>query len=141
MTIYEDKTEGILVRVRPGFSLAQSDPEEGRFVFSYRVHLENQGTEPGQLLFRHWRIHDAVGEDSEVDGEGVIGQQPRLGPGDVHSYRSFCVLQSPSGSMQGHFTFQRADGRRFKVRIPRFDLAAPLPPPDLGGAWQGPLVH
>lgn len=141
MTIYEDKTEGILVRVKPGFSLAQSDPIEGRFVFSYRVQLENQGTESGQLLFRYWLIHDATGEDTEVDGEGVIGEQPLLAPGEVHSYQSFCVLGSPSGYMQGHYVFQRADGRRFKVRIPRFNLEGPLPSLDLPGQGDEPVMH
>lgn len=141
MSVYEDRTEGILVRVRPGFSLAQSDPDEGRFVFEYRVHLENEGSEAGRLLYRHWQIHDATGEDSEVDGEGVIGVQPHLGPGDVHSYQSFCVLGSPSGYMQGHYTFQRADGRRFKVRIPRFHLEAPIPSLDPPGQRPGPSLH
>lgn len=141
MSVYEDKTEGILVRVRPDFSLAQSAPEEGRFVFSYQIHLENQGTETGQLLYRHWQIHDAAGDDSEVDGEGVIGVQPFLGPGDIHSYQSFCVLASPTGYMQGHYTFRRADGSLFKVRIPRFRLEGPLPPLDLGSVRLGPVLH
>lgn len=141
MSKYEHKTEGILVRVRPGFSLAQSDPDEGRWVFSYLVHLENQGTERGRLLYRHWQIHDSGGEDSEVDGEGVVGVQPDLGPGEVHSYRSFCVLNSPSGHMEGHYTFQRPDGRRFKVRIPRFALEAPLPPMEPPGFRQGTVLH
>lgn len=141
MRVYEDRTEGILVRVSPGFSLAQSDPDEGRFVFSYQVHLENFGTESGTLLYRHWQIHDSVGEDSEVDGEGVIGQQPELGPGETHSYQSFCVLTSPNGYMQGHYTFQRADGRRFKVRIPRFTLTAPLSSLDPPGHHQGGALH
>jgi ApaG protein len=141
MPIYEDKTEGILVRVTPGFSLAQSEPDEGRFVFSYRIRLENQGTESGKLLFRYWYIHDANGENTEVDGEGVIGQQPCLEPGEVHSYRSFCVLGSPSGYMRGHYTFQRADGRRFKVKIPRFNLEGPLPSLDLPGNGEDPVMH
>lgn len=141
MREYEDRTEGILVRVRSGFSLAQSDPDEGRFVFSYQVHLENEGSESGRLLYRHWQIHDSSGEDSEVDGEGVIGQQPELGPGEIHAYQSFCVLSSPSGYMQGHYTFQRHDGRRFKVRIPRFHLEAPLPSLDPPGHNPGTVLH
>lgn len=141
MSTYEDRTEGIRVRVHPGFSLAQSDPDEGRFVFSYRVHLENEGSESGQLLYRHWEIHDSNGEDSEVDGEGVIGEQPHLAPGDAHTYQSFCVLRSPSGYMQGHYTFRRADGREFRVAIPRFELAAPLPPPDPGVNRAGTVMN
>jgi ApaG protein len=139
--VYEDRTEGIRVQVRPDFSLAQSAPDEGRFVFSYRVHLENLGEEPGQLLYRHWDIHDSVGEHSEVDGEGVIGEQPFLAPGGSHTYQSFCVLKSPSGYMEGHYTFTRSDGSHFRVRIPRFELAAPLPPPDVGGIRSAGIMN
>lgn len=119
--------EGIRVDVRPRFSLARSDPADGTYVFSYRVQLVNDGHEEARLLFRHWRIHDAVGEDTEVDGEGVVGEQPLLVPGGSHSYSSFCVLRSPMGYMEGHYTFQRPDGRRFRVAVPRFHFEAPLP--------------
>ena len=119
--------EGILVDVEPRFSLARSDPADGTYVFSYRVDLMNDGHEEARLLFRHWRIHDAVGEDTEVDGEGVVGEQPLLAPGAAHSYSSFCVLRSPRGYMEGHYTFQRPDGRRFRVAVPRFHFVAPLP--------------
>ena len=78
---YEAKTEGIRVRVSPGFSLAQSDLAEGRFVFTYHIEMENEGDAAAQLLWRHWNIHDSGGEDSEVDGEGVVGEQPTLSPG------------------------------------------------------------
>ncbi len=119
--------EGIRVDVRPTFSLARSDPADGTFVFSYRVRLVNEGHEDAHLLFRHWLIHDAAGEDSEVDGEGVVGEQPLLAPGESHSYSSFCVLRSPAGYMEGYYTFQRPDGRKFRVAVPRFHLEAPLP--------------
>lgn len=125
---YETTTQGIRVSVQPSFSLSHSDPDEGRFVFTYLVELENQGDESAKLLFRHWHIHDAMGEDSEVDGEGVVGEQPTLKPGNSHEYQSFCILQSPAGFMEGHYTFARPDGREFDVTIPRFDLEAPLPP-------------
>jgi ApaG protein len=124
--LYEKATEGIRVWVRPRFSLAQSDPAEGTFVFSYQVGLANEGGQPAQLLFRHWRIHDAVAGDSLVDGEGVIGQQPLLGPGESHQYSSYCVLRSPVGYMEGYYTFERPDGTRFKVEVPRFQLSGPL---------------
>lgn len=125
--IYQELTEGILIRVKPSFSLADSSPDENRFVFTYHVEMENRGEEAAQLLFRHWRIHDASGQDSEVDGEGVVGQQPFLGPGQSHEYKSYCILESPVGYMEGHYTFERPDGGRFKARIPRFSLAAYLP--------------
>ena len=130
--IYQESTEGILIRVQPDFSLADSAPGEGRYVFTYNVEMENRGEESAQLLFRHWRIHDSTGEDSEVDGEGVVGQQPVLGPGGGHNYKSYCVLTSPVGHMEGHYVFQRPDGSRFKAAVPRFPLAAFLPGPEEG---------
>jgi len=122
---YESQTEGIRVRVWPNFSLAQSDPGEGRFVFTYRIEVENEAETPARLLYRHWHIHDSSGDDSEVDGEGVVGEQPLILPGDRHSYQSFCVLTTPVGFMEGYYTFVRPDGEEFQVFVPRFDLAAP----------------
>lgn len=123
---YEKATEGIRVRVQPRFSLADSDPSDGTFVFSYRVNMANEGDDPAQLLFRHWLIHDAVAGDSLVDGEGVVGEQPLLEPGDAHEYSSYCVLRSPAGYMEGYYTFVRPDGREFRVEVPRFQLNGPL---------------
>ena len=123
---YEKATEGIRVRVRPDFSLADSDPSDGTFVFSYRVHVANEGDVAAQLLFRHWLIHDSVGDDSMVDGEGVVGEQPMLEPGESHEYQSYCVLRSPVGYMEGHYTFVRPNGEQFKVEVPRFHLSGPL---------------
>ena len=123
---YEQITEGIRISVRPSFSLPFSEPEDGRFVFTYMVEMENQSEEVAKLLFRHWRIHDSQGEDSEVDGEGVVGEQPTLAPGKVHVYESFCVLRSPAGFMEGYYTFVRPTGEEFRVSVPRFDLRAPL---------------
>lgn len=117
----------IHVEVQPRFSLAQSDPEDRRYVFTYRVRMENRGDEPARLLFRHWTIHDSGGFDSEVDGDGVVGEQPVLDPGQSHEYQSFCILHSPVGYMEGYYTFVDTDGDRFRVPIPRFNLEAPLP--------------
>ena len=122
---YEKVTEGIRVSVRPSFSFPHSEPEDGRFVFTYLVEMENQSEEVAQLLFRHWHIHDSQGEDLEVDGEGVLGEQPTLAPGKSHVYESFCVLRSPIGSMEGYFTFVRPTGEEFRVPVPRFELRAP----------------
>lgn len=123
---YEKATEGIRVFVQPRFSLADSDPLDGTFVFSYHISMENEGDTAATLLFRHWLIHDSVGEDAEVDGEGVVGEQPHLGPGDAHEYRSYCVLRSPAGYMEGYYTFARPTGERFRVEVPRFHLNGPL---------------
>ena len=122
---YKKTTEGIRVVVRPSFSLTHSEPADGKFVFTYLVQMENQGAEAAQLLFRHWHIHDSEGEDSELEGEGVLGEQPSLAPGKSHVYESFCVLQSPVGFMEGHYTFVRPNGEKFRVNVPRFDLRAP----------------
>lgn len=128
---YEKSTEGIRVEVSPRFSLADSDPEEGTFVFSYTINMANEGEATAKLLFRHWHIHDAAGDDSLVDGEGVVGEQPVLAPGETHEYRSYCVLRSPVGFMEGHYTFVREDGVEFKVEVPRFHLNGPLVIPTL----------
>jgi ApaG protein len=133
MSPYEKATKGIRVRVEPYFSPAESSPAEGTFVFAYHVEVANEGDVAAQLLFRHWLIHDAAGDDTEVDGEGVVGLQPRLHPGESHSYQSFCVLRSPSGYMEGYYTFERAGGGRFRVDVPRFDFTASM----LGGVEDG----
>ena len=122
---YEKTTEGIRVVVRSSFSLPHSEPADGKFVFAYLVQMENQSAEAAQLLFRHWHIHDSEGEDSELEGEGVLGEQPSLAPGKSHVYESFCVLQSPVGFMEGYYTFVRPNGEKFRVNVPRFDLRAP----------------
>jgi ApaG protein len=132
---YELSTQGIRVQVHPSFSLSDSHPSDGTFVFSYRVNLSNDGDAAARLMFRHWRIHDSAGEDSVVDGEGVVGEQPFLAPGDSHEYRSFCVLRSPLGYMEGHYTFVRPDGEEFRVEVPRFRLEGPLVMP---GTIPGP---
>lgn len=126
---YEQSTQGIRVRVEPHYSLADSDPADDTFVFSYSIEMANEGADAAQLLFRHWRIHDSAGDDTEVEGEGVVGEQPSLAPGGAHSYRSYCVLRSPVGYMEGYYTFERPDGQRFRVEVPRFQLTAPLVAP------------
>lgn len=134
---YEQLTRGIRIQVRPRFSLADSQPTEGMFVFSYNINMQNESDSTAQLLFRHWRIHDAVGHDSLVDGEGVVGEQPVLEPGQSHEYESFCVLRSPAGFMEGHYTFAWPDGERFRVDVPRFLLNGPLVMPSLAPHVEG----
>ncbi len=115
-------TEGIRVTVHPFFLPDHSDPLEARFVFAYQIRIENVGPEAAQLRWRHWYIHDAAGGESEVEGEGVIGEQPLLPPGTVHEYQSFCVLKGPEGHMEGYYEFERPAGVRFRARIPKFPL-------------------
>lgn len=117
-------TEGIRITVKPAYLPDQSRPGQKHFVFAYRVRIENVGGQPAQLVTRHWRIHDSVGRDTEVAGDGVVGEQPLIAPGKVHEYQSFCVLQSGSGHMEGSYHFVRDDGSAFDARIPRFILDA-----------------
>ena len=116
-------SHGIRITVRPEYLADQSDPARQRFVFAYHVRIENVGTQPARLLTRHWRIHDSIGEDIDVEGEGVVGEQPLIPPGAVHQYQSFCILKSPGGHMEGEYRFVRADRTTFDAEIPRFVLA------------------
>ena len=124
--LYYRITVGIRISVRPSFLANQSRPSLGHFVFGYAVRIENVGDQPAKLHSRLWRIHDSIGlgEDHEVRGEGVVGEQPRLEPGGVHEYQSYCILKGPSGFMEGHYEFVRDDGTRFIANIPRFELDA-----------------
>jgi len=88
------------------------------------VRVENVGPQPAQLVSRRWLIHDSVGEDTEVEGEGVVGEQPLIAPGQVHEYQSYCILKSGEGYMEGHYNFVTPDSTSFSAEIPRFLLSA-----------------
>ncbi|MCB9516591.1 MAG: Co2+/Mg2+ efflux protein ApaG [Candidatus Krumholzibacteriia bacterium] len=103
----------------------RSAPEQGYYFFAYRIRIRNAGEAPAQLLERHWIITDAAGQVQEVHGPGVVGEQPRLEPGEEFVYNSFCPLPTPLGSMRGSYTMQRDDGERFTAPIPVFTLATP----------------
>ncbi len=120
--MFHRTTEGIRISAQPYFLHEHSEPDEDRYVFTYHVRIENTGDRPAQLLWRHWYIHDPVGGDTEVEGEGVVGETPHIGPGEVHEYQSFCVLQAPRGHMEGYYEFRRPDGATFRAEIPRFLL-------------------
>ena len=117
-------SNGVRITVRPWFLAAQSRPHAGHFVFGYQVRIENVSDGPVQLLSRYWRIRDANGEETEVKGEGVLGEQPVIAPFRAHEYQSYCVLKAPTGSMVGHYRFTRKDGTRFDAAIPEFVLDA-----------------
>jgi ApaG protein len=118
-------TDGVTVRVVTNFLDDQSEPGQGRWFWSYHIRIENHRQDPVQLLTRHWKITDGRGTMSHVDGDGVVGEQPLLQPGGSHDYVSGCPLPTPSGEMEGHYRFIRADGSTFLVEIPRFNLIAP----------------
>ncbi len=117
-------TDGIRVRVTPSYLREQSDPEEGQFLFTYRIRISNEGKIPAKLLSRHWIITDADGGVQEVRGEGVVGEQPRLARGESFEYESFCQLGTTWGTMEGTFMMEREDGVAFEARVARFYLAA-----------------
>ena len=116
-------TQGIRVTVRTAFRPDRSEP--GRFLYAYTVRLRNEGDVPAQLRSRHWIITDAHGERQEVIGDGVVGQQPHLEPGEEFEYTSFCVLATPHGSMHGTYRMERPDGSAFDATIAPFALLVP----------------
>jgi ApaG protein len=125
--MYEAETDGIFVRVFPVFLERESDPNEPRFVWAYNVEIENRGGVVVRLLSRYWRITEATGLTHEVRGDGVIGQQPVLQPGQIHQYTSAAPLSSPCGMMGGSYRMQETEsGRRFDVAIPTFALESPF---------------
>ena len=126
-TFFYRVSHDVRITVRPTYLASQSRPASRQFVFAYFVRIENVGDRAAQLVSRRWRIHDSIGEDTEVEGAGVVGEQPMLCPGQVHEYRSFCVLKSTDGYMEGHYRFVRVDGSSFEAEIPRFLLHAALP--------------
>ena len=103
----------------------QSDPARERYVFSYTVHIRNTGGVAAQLLDRHWVITDGNGKVEEVRGEGVVGEQPHLQPGEQFRYTSGAVLETDLGTMQGRYTVLADDGTRFEAPIPAFTLTVP----------------
>jgi ApaG protein len=124
---YYAMSDGIRVTVRPRYVEARSRPAVHEYVFAYRVRIENAGAGTLQLLRRRWQVHDSIGEDHHLEGDGVVGQQPVLHPGTVHEYQSYCVLRSPTGWMEGAYVLADRHGTERTARIPRFDLDAEIP--------------
>ncbi len=124
MISYVAHTKSIEVTVQPMWLDGQSSVMERRFAFGYFVTIVNNGTRDVQLLRRHWFISDSNGKIQEVEGEGVIGLQPIISPGQSHSYNSYCILETFSGSMEGTYLMEWTNGERFRATIPRFMLKA-----------------
>ncbi len=123
---YTSTTRDILVSVRSFFLADQSKPAEGKFFWAYQVRIENQGAETVQLMRRSWKIIDGRGRIQQVQGDGVIGKQPTLGPGQAFEYTSGTPLDTPSGIMQGAYHMVVPDtGEDFDVGIPAFSLDSP----------------
>jgi ApaG protein len=113
------------VDVRSRFLPEQSMPEDGRFVFAYTIRIRNTGSVPARLISRHWLITDGNGKVEEVRGEGVVGEQPWLRPGEDFEYTSGAVLETGSGMMQGSYQMLADDGTRFEAAIAPFVLSMP----------------
>jgi ApaG protein len=120
-------TNGVQVDVQPRYSVEHSQPESRKFVFSYHVRISNLSDQKVQLLGRHWVIVDANGGTHEVKGEGVVGRQPELAPGENFEYASYCPLGTPWGTMEGTYQCKAADGSLADIRIARFYLVANEP--------------
>ncbi|QJR02629.1 Co2+/Mg2+ efflux protein ApaG [Sphingobium yanoikuyae] len=118
-------TRDIIVHVAVTFLPEQSEPDRGRWFWAYHIRIENQGEQPVQLLSRHWIITDGRGIQQELEGEGVIGEQPVVQPGKSYDYVSGYPLNTATGSMRGAYTMIGSDGETFEVTIPHFALIAP----------------
>jgi ApaG protein len=115
----------IRVEVETNYVDEQSDPDERRYVFSYTITIRNEGAVPARLLKRHWIITDANGKVQEARGDGVVGEQPHLKPGQGFRYTSGAVIETPVGAMQGTYEMIGDDGQRFDAPIQPFRLAMP----------------
>ena len=121
----QDSLHRIEVDVATDFVDGQSEPDRDRYVFSYTITISNTGRVPAKLLTRHWLITDANGNVQEVRGDGVVGEQPHLEPGEEFRYSSGAVLNTPVGAMQGSYQMIGDDGQRFDAAIEPFTLAVP----------------
>lgn len=121
----EAETHGITVRVSASYLPEQSEPDRGRWFWSYHIRIENHAAVTVQLLTRHWIITDGRGGRHTVEGEGVVGEQPLIAPGGSFDYVSGCPLATPTGHMQGTYRMIGEDGSVFDVAIPKFSLLAP----------------
>ena len=121
----ESKKYEVAVSAVPQYIAEQSDPARDNYVFAYTITIENVGTVAAQLISRHWIITDAVGEEQEVRGLGVVGRQPVEEPAEKLVYTSGCQLDTPVGTMRGSYQLTAVDGRQFEAEIPEFTLAVP----------------
>lgn len=122
---YARTTRAITVTVEPYYLEDQSSPDDHHYVWAYHVQIENRGSETVQLLGRYWQITDSHGNVQEVEGDGVIGEQPVLAPGDVFEYTSGTPLSTPSGIMGGYYRMKTESGVWIDVGVPTFSLDSP----------------
>lgn len=123
--MYSAVTRAIRVQVEPTYLDDQSEPDEGQFVWAYKVQIANEGGETVQLLSRYWQITDGMGRVQEVRGAGVVGEQPVLPPGEAYEYTSGTPLPTSSGIMRGTYQMRTSSGEKFDIEIPAFSLDSP----------------
>ena len=124
--MYSKKTKKINITVNPYFLDDQSEPEDQHFVWAYQVTIDNQSKEKVQLKNRYWKIIDSNGSEQEVRGEGVVGEQPILNPGEKFEYTSGTPLSTPSGFMGSYYEMETNQGKKFDAIIPLFSLDSPF---------------
>ncbi|HFD87480.1 MAG TPA: Co2+/Mg2+ efflux protein ApaG [Gammaproteobacteria bacterium] len=117
--------DAIEVNVASNYLPAESDPEQSRYTFSYTVTITNRGQRAARLMTRHWIIVDSSGKKQEVQGDGVVGEQPYLKPGEAFQYSSGTIIETPAGIMEGKYHMVTDSGERFTAEIPPFALAVP----------------
>ena len=122
---YEARTRDIVVRVFPVYAAEDSSPADGVYLWAYTVEIENHGGETVTLVSRRWTIIDGLNRVNEVEGSGVVGEQPELKPREAFRYISNCPLPTPSGAMRGSYQMVAEDGTQFEAEIPEFTLAMP----------------
>ena len=121
----DDKSYDIRIKVATNYVDDQSEPDADRYVFAYTITISNDGDIPATLVSRHWVITDANGKVQEVSGDGVVGEQPHLNPGERFRYSSGAVLETPVGAMQGLYRMEADNGVNFDAPIAPFTLAVP----------------
>jgi ApaG protein len=126
--MYQAISHMFRVSVRPQYLETQSQPDESKYVWAYTITVENLGRVTATLMTRHWIITDGLGRKQEVKGDGVVGEQPTLAPGESFQYTSGCPLSTPSGVMMGVYGMQAEDGSSFAIDIPAFSLDSPHDP-------------
>lgn len=125
--MYSAETDNISVTVEPHFIAKESNSGVDYYIYSYTITLRNNGKQNCQLISRHWVIRDGLGREEHVVGDGVVGKQPVIRPGESYSYRSGCPLATPTGSMRGTYHMQDQAGGRFEIKIPLFFLRPDCP--------------
>lgn len=122
---YSETTSGVEVNVAPTLVLDQTNSDLGYFFYKYNIKIKNNSPHTHRIVSRHWIVRDGTGHEEEVIGEGLLGDQPELGPGDTYEYSSACPLTTPTGNMRGSYFSLDENGREHKLAIPLFFLRPP----------------